>query len=64
MINWQIRAAVQFHDVIYGFQAVWGTRNTSLKSKLLQKLTATREEVLYETPLELQKAYVALDREI
>ena len=53
---------VQFYDVIYGFRDIRGTGTTSLESKLLQKLTAMREEVLYKVFLELRKAYDDLDR--
>ena len=47
VINQWIGAAVQFHNVLHGLQVGWGTGTTSLKAKLLQKLTKIREEILY-----------------
>ena len=40
-----------------------GTGTASLEAKLLQQITAVREEVLYEVFLDLSKAYDALDKE-
>ena len=62
MINWRIRAAARFHDVLHGFQVGQVTRTTSLKSKLLHQLVVMREEVLYKVFLDLQKAYETLDQ--
>ena len=42
VINWRIRAAVQFHDVLHGFRASQVTGTTSLEAKFLQKLMAMR----------------------
>ena len=63
VINQQIRAAVQFNDVLHGLQTGLGMGTFSLEAKFLQQLTETREEVLYEVSLELRKAYDALERE-
>ena len=63
VINWQIGVEVQFNNIIHGFQAGQGTCTNSLKDKLIQHLTAMREEVLYEVLLDLWKAYDSLDRE-
>ena len=46
VINQRIRSKVQFNGVLHGFGAGWRTGNASLESKLLQKLTEMREEVL------------------
>ena len=53
---------MQFHDVLHGFREVRGARTSSLESKLLQKLKAMREDVLYTVSLDLRKVYDALDR--
>ena len=45
-----------------GFRAGRGTGTATLEAKLLQKLAAMREEVLYVIFLDLTKAYDALDR--
>ena len=37
-----------FHDVLYGFWAVCGTRTATLEAKLLQQLKVTREAVLFQ----------------
>ena len=37
-INYQIGAAVQFHDMLHGFRAGWLMRTVSLKAKLIQPL--------------------------
>ena len=63
VIYWWIGAAVQFHDVLHGFQESRGTGAASLKAKLLQQLTEIREEVLYEVFLDLRKSYDPLNRE-
>ena len=62
--NLRFTAYIAFHNVLHVFQAGHGTGTASLEAKLLQKLTAMREEVLYAIFLDLHKAYYALDREI
>ena len=63
-INRRLRTAISFHDVLHILQAGCCTGTASLNAKLLQKLTSTREYVLYNIFLDLHKAYDALDREI
>ena len=63
VINQRIRMAVKCHDVLHCLWAGQGTRNASLKAKLLQQLTSMREDILYEVFLDLRKAYAVLDRE-
>ena len=53
-MNLLIRAAVDLHDMLHGFRSGRGTGNVSLEVKLLQQLTAIREEVLYEVLLDLR----------
>ena len=55
-------AAIKLHDVLHGFREGRGTSTATLEAKLLQKLAAMREEVLYVIFLDLTKAYDALDR--
>ena len=55
-------AAIKLHDVLHGFREGRGTGTATLEAKLLQKLAAMREEVLYVIFLDLTKAYDALDR--
>ena len=62
ILNRRLTASITFHDFLHGFRAVCGTGTATLKAKLLQKLAALREEVLYVIFLDLQKAYGALDR--
>ena len=47
-----------------GFWAGRGTGTTALEVKLLQDTTATREVVLFEVLLDLQKVHDALDQDI
>ena len=63
VVNPWIGAAVQFHDVLHGFQAGWRMGNAFLEVKLLQHPMAIREEVLYKVFLDLWKAYDVLDRD-
>ena len=61
ILNRRIRSAITLHNMIHGFPDGRGEGNISLKVKLLQQLTANREEVLYVIFLDLHKAYTALD---
>ena len=55
-------AVVQFHNSLNGLRVGRGTGSATLEAKLLHKLTAIREEVLYEVFLDLTKAYGMLDQ--
>ena len=57
IINHHLRTAISFHDVLHGSRLGHGTGTTSLEAKLLQKLTAMREEVLYVIFMVLYKGY-------
>ena len=61
-VNFWIAASITFHDFLREFQAGRGTGTATLNAKLIQKLVALREEVLYVIFLDLQKFYDALDR--
>ena len=63
-INYRLSTTISLHDVIHGLRSSRGTGTASLDAKLPQKLTNTREEILYKIFLDLQKAYDTLDREI
>ena len=58
----RLTASINFHDFLDGFRAGCGMGTSTLEAKLLQKLAALREEVLYVIFMDLHKAYYALDR--
>ena len=60
VVNCWIGAAVDFRDTLHGFRAGRDMGNTYLEANILQKITATREEVLYEFLMDLIKSYNAL----
>ena len=62
ILNRRFTSSITFHDVLHRFRAGRGTGTATLEAKLLQKLAAMREEVLYVIFLDLTKAYDALDR--
>ena len=61
ILNFLITASITYHNFLHGFRSGHGTDTSTLKAKLLQKLAALREEVLYVIFLDLHKAYDALD---
>ena len=54
-------SVIHFHDTLHGLRMGREIRNTSLESKLLQKLAAMREEVIYGIFLYLHKYYDITD---
>ena len=62
IINCFLATYIALHDVPHVFRVGHVTGISSLKAKLLQKLTSMREEVLYTTFLDLHKTYDILDR--
>ena len=62
ILNRRFTSSITFHDVLHGFWAGRGTGTATLEAKLIQQLSAMREEVLYVIFLDLTKAYDALDR--
>ena len=62
ILHRRLTTAITYHDALHGFRAGRGTGTATLEAKLLQQLTATREEVLYVIFLDLTKVYDALDR--
>ena len=47
-VLWKTVMGIQFHGTFHGFCTGRGTGTASLEAKLLQKLTAMREDILYE----------------
>ena len=61
IINRRFTASITYHNSLHGFWAGRGTGTATLEVKLLQNLTAMREEVLHSIFLCLNKKYNALD---
>ena len=62
ILNRWLKASITFHNFLHGFRAGLGTGTATLEDKLLQQLSALREEVLYVIFLDLHKEYGALNR--
>ena len=62
ILHRRLTAGIKFHDALHGFWEGCGTGTATLEAKLLQQLSAMREEVLYVIFPDLTKAYDALDR--
>ena len=62
ILNFWLTASITFHDFFRSFWKGCGIGTTTLEAKLLQKLAALREEVLYVILLDLHKAYDTLER--
>ena len=62
ILNRRFTSSSTYHNALHGFRTGRGTRTATLEAKLLQKLAAMREEVLYVIFLDLTKAYDTLDR--
>ena len=62
ILHRRLTTGIKLHDVLHGFWEGRGTGTATLEAKLLQQLSAMREEVLYMIFLDLTKAYDALDR--
>ena len=63
ILNHRITASITYHDFLHGYRSVRGTGAVTLEAKLIQKLEAMREQVLYFIFLDLHKAYGALERD-
>ena len=63
LLNRWITAEITYHDALHRFREGRGTETAALEAKLIQQLTAIREAVLFKVFLDLQKAYIALDRD-
>ena len=62
ILNRWLTASITFHGFLHGFLAGRSTCTATLEAKLIQKLAALREDVLYVILLDLHKACDALDR--
>ena len=62
ILNRRLTSSITFHNFLQGFWAGRGTGTATLEDKLLQQLSALREEVLYMIFLDLHKAHDAMDR--
>ena len=62
ILNCRLTASITYHNFVHGFWAGCSTGTATLEAKMIQKLVAFREEVLYVIFLDLHKAYDALDR--
>ena len=62
ILNRRLTASITFQNFLHRFRAGCETGTATLEAKLLQKLAALREEVLYVIFLDLHTAYDALDR--
>ena len=61
ILNCRFASSITYHDALHGFRAGRGTGTATLEAKLLQQISAMREEVLYVIFLDLTKAYDNLD---
>ena len=62
ILHCRLTAGIKLHDALHGFREGRGTGTATLEAKLIQQLSAMREEVLYVIFLDLTKSYDALDR--
>ena len=62
ILNFCFAASITYHDSLNGLWSDHSTGTASLEVKLLQKVMAMREEVLYIILLDLNKVYYALER--
>ena len=60
VLNFCFAASITYHKSLHGFWSVRGTGTASLEVKIIQQVTAMREEVLYTIFLDLYKSYDAL----
>ena len=62
ILHRRLTTAITYHNALHGFRSGRGTGTATLEAKLLQKLAAMREEVLYVILMDLTNAYDVLDR--
>ena len=62
VLNFWLTASITFQDSFHRFQEGCGMGTVTLEAKLLEQLSALREEVMCVIFLDLHKAYDALDR--
>ena len=54
---------ISFYDCLHGFLKGRGTGTATIEAKLAQQLASIKQEALYQTFIDLKKAYDAMDRE-
>ena len=64
ILNCRFTDYITVYDILHGFLAGQGTGIATLEAKLLQKLAAMRQGLLYVIFLDLHNAYDALYRDI
>ena len=62
VLNRRFTSSITYRNALHDFRAGRGTGTATLEAKLLQHITAMREEDLYVIFLDLTKVYNALDR--
>ena len=62
ILNSRSTVSITYHNYIHGFRSGHDMGTGTLEVKLLQQVTAMREEVLHTILLDLHKDYDALDR--
>ena len=64
ILNLPLTASIAYHNFLHGLRAGYSIGTTTFVAKLIKKLAALREELLYMIFLDLHKVYDALDRSI
>ena len=49
-------SAIAFHNILHGFRSRQGNGTAALEAKLIQKITAMGDAVLFKVFLDLRKA--------
>ena len=62
ILHCRLTIGIKLHDALHRLREGRGTGTATLEAKLLQQLTAMKEEFLYVIFLNLTKAYDSLDR--
>ena len=63
LIDTCLRASLQFHEVIHGFQAGRGTGTAIMDMKLAQEISRLDHDPLFLVFLDLRKAYNTVERD-
>ena len=63
ILNRRLTTDIGFHDTLHGFQTGRGAGTSSLKANPLHQMAEMRKATLYKIFLDVQKVYIALDRD-
>ena len=55
-------AAIEFHDILHGFQVKQGMGTATLEAKLLHQISGMRQEVMYKIFFDIHKSYNVTER--